>query len=174
MPALVKRRGRALLFSIHPRKGVSMFGRRIRFCFLPLLVGVTACGSATRTPRTVYLTTTPGPKTPTPRAAVVTAAPSASGAGFRATNTRTPTPLPTETPAVSTWTPGPSVTASQATSRPPAPENAAFGVYVTALTVRPAQPIRGAPMTFVATFVNTTGSPQAIDWLVLNSTICSP
>lgn len=45
--------------------------------------------------------------------------------------------------------------------------NAAPDVYVTALEVQPSSPKRGQGVTFVATFLNTTGGPRAYDWLVL-------
>lgn len=40
-------------------------------------------------------------------------------------------------------------------------------VYVTALQVQPPKPVRGQPVSFVATFLNTTGAPRSYDWLVL-------
>jgi hypothetical protein len=54
---------------------------------------------------------------------------------------------------------------------PPAPTNTAApsyppGVYVTRLRISPAQPKRGDLVTFTATFVNSTGTPQTYKWLV--------
>lgn len=151
-----------------------MLTRGVEFCLLLLLAfSVSACASAKPTPRIVYITTTPAPKSPTPRAAVATATlPVSSPAAPRSTEAPLPTLLPTTTvPApLATATPTvPAATKPKATARPSptASPQAPPGVYVTGLRVDPPVPYRGAPVTFLVTFENTTGQPQLYNWLVL-------
>jgi hypothetical protein len=49
----------------------------------------------------------------------------------------------------------------------PVTPSAAPGVYVKGLRTTDAVPIRNVAVTFVATFLNTTGAPQEYDWLVI-------
>lgn len=60
--------------------------------------------------------------------------------------------------------PQPSSGASQPTA---IPSNVLPGVYITALRTEPPNPKRNAGVSFVATFLNTTGAPQNFDWLVM-------
>ncbi len=155
-----------------------MFPRWVKLCTLVLAtLCVAACASTAPTPRVVYITTTPVPQTPTKRVVFVTATPSTPGAIETvppATALPLPTLLPSVTPLAPTDTPLP-VTPTPVTRTvvARAPTRTAVktaippGVYVDALQVEPARPIRGTPVTFIATFVNTTGAPQPLKWLVL-------
>ena len=72
----------------------------------------------------------------------------------------TVTPEPTSALATPTPTPAPATPAVAPTVsvRP--------GVYVTGLRFTPGAPKRGDPVTFYATFLNTTGREQHYQWLV--------
>ncbi|MBI4675320.1 MAG: zinc-ribbon domain-containing protein [Chloroflexi bacterium] len=60
------------------------------------------------------------------------------------------------------------VTLNQAAWAPPTvSSNLPSGVYITALCPEPANPKRNQGVSFVATFLNTTGTQQPFDWLVL-------
>ncbi len=156
-----------------------MFTRWVKLCTLLLATLCTAaCASTPPTPRVVFIATTPVPQASTPRVVVVTATPSALGTPGTipgATELPLPTLLPSVTPLVSTDTPPPAnpvdsptpTVATRTRARTATPASSVPGVYVDAVRVEPARPIRGAPVTFIATFVNTTGEPQPFNWLVL-------
>lgn len=74
--------------------------------------------------------------------------------------------ISTFTPPTPTATPNPLASATP-TSSAIAPTLAVKpGVYVNSLRLTPRAPKRGEPVTFFATFVNSTGKPQNYKWLV--------
>jgi hypothetical protein len=75
------------------------------------------------------------------------------------TSTSTAEASPTPTVTVASGGQAPPLTQAAAPSYPP-------GLYVTRLRISPSQPKRGEPVTFTATFVNSTGTPQTYKWLV--------
>ncbi len=83
-----------------------------------------------------------------------------------------PTVEPTVVPATRRVAPPTSTPAPPADSPTPSPLPAlptpavAPGVYVTQIRIEPARPNRGNPITFFATFLNTTGAPAVFDWQI--------
>lgn len=82
-----------------------------------------------------------------------------------------PAPSPTNA-APESSVPGatPTAAAAEGGQAPPATKTSAPsfppGLYVNRLRISPAQPKRGQPVTFTATFVNSTGTPQTYRWFV--------
>lgn len=65
---------------------------------------------------------------------------------------------------------GPITAIQQGSNAPPAtsiPSNVPPGVFVTGLRTTDPNPNRNADVSFVATFLNSTGAPQNFDWLVM-------
>lgn len=77
-------------------------------------------------------------------------------------------PPPTATPGAETPTPPPTSASVAVPTKASAAPTAAVrpGVYVNSLRFTPRAPKRGEPVTFFATFVNSTGKAQNYRWLV--------
>lgn len=158
-----------------------------RLVFVALITLVlSACASPTPVPTplstvpTVVLPVTPGapsPELPTLLPTVtapvspvpITLAPITLASGTAAPGPVTPIPVtikPTSTIAIVTRVPTPiPATATPATTATPWPDNVPK-VYVTALSVDPANPPASVQGIFTATFQNSSGQDQAYRWCV--------